>query len=215
MRTFIVLFQKEFIQIRRNSFLPKLIIVFPIMIMLLMPLIMTMDVRNVNVAIVDFDHSSTSHRIASHIQASEYLTLAKTTTEYPLAFYDLEQGMVDIIIQIPARFEQDITSSTPQRISISANAVNATKSGIGMQYVTQTIAKTLNELNGEKNHLTVSELVSIENRYNPTLNYRHYMIPALMIILFIYFSFQTQPQTATPSYSSIFYIDLLYVITPL
>ncbi len=185
MRTFIVLFQKEFIQIRRNSFLPKLIIVFPIMIMLLMPLIMTMDVRNVNVAIVDFDHSSTSHRIASHIQASEYLTLAKTTTEYPLAFYDLEQGMVDIIIQIPARFEQDITSSTPQRISISANAVNATKSGIGMQYVTQTIAKTLNEIKGEKNHLTVSELVSIENRYNPTLNYRHYMIPALMIILFI------------------------------
>jgi ABC-2 type transport system permease protein len=31
----------------------------------------------------------------------------------------------------------------------------------------------------------LSELITIENRYNPTLNYRHYMIPALMIILFI------------------------------
>ena len=31
----------------------------------------------------------------------------------------------------------------------------------------------------------VSELVTIENRYNPTLNYRYYMIPALMIIVLI------------------------------
>lgn len=31
----------------------------------------------------------------------------------------------------------------------------------------------------------VPELVTIENRYNPTLNYRYYMIPALMIIVLI------------------------------
>ena len=53
MRTFTALIQKEFLQIRRNSFLTKLIIIFPIMIMLIMPLVMTMDVRNVNVAVVD------------------------------------------------------------------------------------------------------------------------------------------------------------------
>ena len=31
----------------------------------------------------------------------------------------------------------------------------------------------------------MSELVTVQNRFNPTLNYRHYMIPALMIIIFI------------------------------
>jgi ABC-2 type transport system permease protein len=56
---------------------------------------------------------------------------------------------------------------------------------MGMQYVVQTIARTLAELRGEKSPAKLSELVTIENRYNPTLNYRHYMIPALMIILFI------------------------------
>ena len=49
----------------------------------------------------------------------------------------------------------------------------------------QTIARTLAELRGEKSPAKLSELVTIDNRYNPTLNYRHYMIPALMIILFI------------------------------
>ena len=185
MRAFIVLVQKEFLQIRRNPFLPRLIIAFPILVMLLMPLIMTMDVRNVNVAVVDLDRSTTSRRIASHIEASEYLTLAQTTSEYPLAIDALEQGEVDVIVQIPADFERDMTVATPERISITANAVNATKGGMGMQYIVQTIAKTLTELRCEKNPAKLSELVTIENRYNPTLNYRHYMIPALMIILFI------------------------------
>ena len=185
MRVFIVLVQKEFLQIRRNSFLPRLIIAFPILVMLLMPLIMTMDVRQVNVAVVDLDRSTTSRRIASHIDASEYLTLAQTSAEYPLAMEVLEQGAVDVIVQIPDNFERDMTVATPERISITANAVNATKGGLGMQYVVQTIARTLAELRGEKSPAKLSELVTIENRYNPTLNYRHYMIPALMIILFI------------------------------
>ncbi len=185
MRVFIVLVQKEFLQIRRNSFLPRLIIAFPILVMLLMPLIMTMDVRQVNVAVVDLDRSTTSRRIASHINASEYLTLAQTSAEYPLAMEVLEQGAVDVIVQIPDNFERDMTVATPERISITANAVNATKGGMGMQYVVQTIARTLAELRGEKSPAKLSELVTIENRYNPTLNYRHYMIPALMIILFI------------------------------
>lgn len=185
MRTFIVLLQKEFLQIRRNSFLPRLIVAFPILVMLLMPLIMTMDVRNVNVAMVDLDRSGTSRRIASHIEASEYLTLVQTTAEYPLALKALEQGDIDVIIQIPNHFERDMAVSIPERINITANAVNATKGSMGMQYVIQTIARTLKELRAEKSPMNLSETITIENRYNPTLNYRHYMIPALMIILFI------------------------------
>ncbi len=185
MRTFKVLIQKEFLQIRRNPFLPRLIILFPIMIMLIMPLVMTMDVRNVNVAVVDLDNTTTSHRIASHIDASEYLTLTTTTNQYHLAMEALEKGTVDIIVQIPRHFERDIAVANAEKISITANAVNATKGGIGMQYIVQTIGRTLKELRCEKNPAEISELVTLENRYNPTLNYRHYMIPALMIILFV------------------------------
>ena len=63
MRTLLVLIQKEFLQIRRNAFLPRLIVAFPIMIMLVMPWITTMDVRHVGVAVVDNDHSGVSRRI--------------------------------------------------------------------------------------------------------------------------------------------------------
>lgn len=185
MRTFIVLLQKEFLQIKRHSFLPKLIIAFPILIMLIMPLIMTMDVKNVNVALVDFDHSTISRRIATNIEASEYLTLKYNLNDYQYILSQLEEGEVDVIIEIPDNFERDMLISTPDKISITANAVNATKGGIGMQYVIQSISKTLIELQKEQNPNQISELITVENRFNPTLNYRHYMIPALMIMLFI------------------------------
>ncbi len=185
MRTFLVLLKKEFIQIKRNPFLLRIVLAFPFMLMLLMPLIMTMDVKNVNVALVDADHSSTSRRMASHIEASSYLTLVQNTSEFNEAMMALEEGDVDVIVQIPNHFERDMFATEPERISITANAVNATKGGIGMQYVVQTIASTLKEVRGEKNPTAVSELVTVENRYNPTLNYRYYMIPALMIIVLI------------------------------
>ncbi len=185
MRKFIVLLQKEFIKIRRDSFLPKLILSFPILIMLISPLLATMDVRNVNVAVVDLDHSTTSHRIISHIKASNYLSLVGATSEFDLAMQGLEKGAVDIIVQIPDHFERDMMIATPERISIIANAVNAVKGSMGTQYVVQTIAHALIEFRTEKGPNPLSELVTVQNRFNPTLNYRHYMIPALMIIIFI------------------------------
>lgn len=185
MRTFKSLIQKEFLQIRRHPFIPKMIIVFPVMIMLIMPLVMTMDVKNVNIAFVDLDRSAVSRRIALKMNASEYLSLKMITAEYTTAINALENGDVDVIVQVPDNFERDMAIGTPERISIIANAVNATKGGIGMQYVVQSIAQSLGELRSEKGPSGVQELVTVENRYNPTLNYRHYMIPALMIMLFI------------------------------
>ena len=185
MRTFKVLLQKEFLQIRRNPFLPRLIVVFPIVIMLIMPMIMTMDVRNIKVAVVDADRSTVSRRIISHIGASEYFSLSGVSSEFNLAMKDLEKGTADVIVQIPDNFERDLAVSTPRCISITANAVNAPKGSMGMQYLMQTIVRTLSEIKSEDHPIQISELITVQNRFNPTLDYRHYMIPSLMIILFI------------------------------
>ena len=51
------LIEKEFKQLLRNSFLPKLILVFPCMIMLLMPWAVNLEIKNIQLNIVDNDHS--------------------------------------------------------------------------------------------------------------------------------------------------------------
>ena len=51
------LLRKEIALMRRNPIIPKIILIMPLMVMLVIPLVANLDVRNVNVAVVDNDHS--------------------------------------------------------------------------------------------------------------------------------------------------------------
>ncbi len=180
-----ILLKKEMTQFRRNAFLPRLLLILPIMLMLIMPWVTNMDVRNIHITDIDSDRSSLSQRIISHIAASDYFKLNRDYADYQSAIVALDNDKVDVIVSIPAHFERDMQNGTQEPISIVANAVNATKGGQGMQYTIQTIATTLSEIQSEQGLETQSSLIVTENRYNPTGNYRHFMIPALMIILLL------------------------------
>ena len=185
MSTLKVLLKKEVLQFKRNSFLPRLVVAFPIMIMLIIPWVTTMDVRHVNVSVVDNDHSQLSQRIINKIDASEYLTLHSVSRSFNLSFKALEHGEVDAILEIPQDFEKGFVTGNTKKLSISANSVNATKGSLGSQYLAQTLASTVKEMRASLSPTSSSELTVIQNRYNPTLEYRNFMIPAILVILII------------------------------
>ena len=66
------LIQKEFLQIRRNAFLPRLIVIFPIMMICVMPWVMNQEVKNIRVDVVDNDRSTLSRQLVHSIEASNY-----------------------------------------------------------------------------------------------------------------------------------------------
>ena len=105
MHTLFILLKKEFIQFRRNKFIPKMVVMFPVMAMLVISLVTTMDVKNVNVAVVDLDKSETSRRIISDMEASANLTLSLYAGMYEDALRAVEKGDADVILQIPAEYE--------------------------------------------------------------------------------------------------------------
>ena len=70
------LVQKEFIQIRRNSFLPRMILIFPIIVLLILPLAANFDIKNINVVIVDHDESMVSQRLLAKISSSGYFRVS-------------------------------------------------------------------------------------------------------------------------------------------
>ena len=188
MRQLFILLQKEFIQIFRDPFIPKLIFIFPVIVMLLMPWVTTMDVRNVNLAIVDEDKSSLSRRIRSDIDATDYFIINDSAISKSLAYTLMEECQVDIILHIPMGFERKLLTPSPGHLDISANAVNATRGVLGGQYLAQTIGGTLSKYNAEMGLPQVSDLTSVQYRYNPTLDYKYLMIPALVIMLLIMIS---------------------------
>ena len=178
------LLRKEVTLMRRNPLVPRIIVMMPLMVMLVVPLVANLDVKNVNVTVVDNDHSQLSRRIISDIGAAESLTVAAVCDTHDEALSTMERGEADVILAIPADYSRDITTGGVA-VSIEANGVNATKGALGAQYVAQSVAATLRGWQGESGVSLRDGNVSVINRYNPTLNFRNYMIPALVTVLLI------------------------------
>ena len=161
------LIQKEFTQIRRNSFLPRLIVIFPIMIMCVMPWVMNMEVKNIRVDVVDIDHTVESQRLIQQIVHSNYFIFNAQQPSYDEALRDVEHGSADVILEI--RNGQYL---------IAANAVNGTKGSMGSAYLSQIV--TANAL---PTNAAIQSKVQALVLYNKGQNYKLFMIPALLAIV--------------------------------
>ena len=157
------LIQKEFLQIRRNAFLPRLIIMFPIVIMCVMPWVMQMEVKNIVVDVVDIDHTVESQRLVQQIAASNYFIFGGQKATYAEAIKDIEKGRADVILEI-----------RDGKYLIAANAVNGTKGSMGSAYLSQI-------LRGSSSFLLPPS--STTTLYNKGQNYKLFMIPALFAIV--------------------------------
>jgi len=176
------LLEKEFKHFFRNPILPRLTFIFPIMIMLVMPWVTTLDINNINIIIVDSDHSRLSERLIRDISMSGYFRLEDVTNNYEKAMSAIEYGTADVILEIPSGFEKDLTNTLTAPVQISINTVN------GTPFWGYTFSMNLSRINGNDNP-TLSLMPTLEiitqNRYNPYLDYKIFMIPALMVILLI------------------------------
>ena len=157
------LIQKEFLQIRRNSFMPRIIFIFPIMVMCVMPWVMNQDVKNIRVDVVDMDRTTHSQQLVHQIEASNYFIFNGQKATFQEAMKDIETFKADIILEI--RDGQNL---------IAANAVNGTKGSIGSAYLSQIVTSRQPISNSQ---------FSIFNLYNKHKDYKVFMIPALMGIL--------------------------------
>ena len=156
------LIQKEFLQIRRNAFLPKLIIMFPIVIMCVMPWVMQMEVKNIVVDVVDIDHTVDSQRLVQQIAASNYFIFGGQKATYAEAIKDIEKGKADVILEI-----------RDGKYLIAANAVNGTKGSMGSAYLSQIVRAPDSTFSA----------ASVLTLYNKQQNYKLFMIPALFAIV--------------------------------
>ncbi|MDL2213314.1 ABC transporter permease [Bacteroides sp. OttesenSCG-928-N06] len=179
------LIEKEFKQLRRNPFLPKLIVGFTCMMMLVMPFAANQEVKDLNVCIIDHDHSTFSRRLVQKIEASSYFNLSDVVPVYEQALESIEYGKCDVILEISSGFEKDIITGNPTEVMISANAVNGMKGGLGTSY----LSAILNDFSvaiGDELRLSAPSpgiKVSTQTRFNPHQEYKVFMIPALMVMV--------------------------------
>lgn len=194
MKTLKFLIEKEFKQMFRNPLIPRLIVIFPTMVMLVFPWAVSFEVKNIKIDVVDHGKSVYSQRLTDKIAASRYFILNDTPPDYQTAMVHMESGETDMILEIPASFDKDIVKSRTSGVGMAVNAVNGTQGLLGSNYIMQIVNDFSSELRGELSHTlpaqsraSMARMARIDivpqYKFNPTLDYKNFMIPGFMVLL--------------------------------
>jgi ABC-2 type transport system permease protein len=182
--------QKEFRQIFRDKTILAMMFAMPIIQLIIMPLAANFEVKNVNVAYVDNDHSSYSQKLINKIAASGYFKIAGSPSSYREGLKMIEDGDADLVLEIPAGFERNLVREGSQKVNLSVDAINGTKSSLGGGYLMAVIADFNSSLaiNFKSPQITAqAQRASIEidssNWYNPRAEYKYYMVPGILVLL--------------------------------
>ncbi|MCB0700524.1 MAG: ABC transporter permease [Chitinophagaceae bacterium] len=188
MRTLRFLLQKEFRQIFRNSTILRMIIIMPIMQLLIMPLAADYEIKNINISVVDHDHSSYSKELTDKILASGYFKLNDYSNTFKESFGEFQKDRSDLILEIPQDFEKNLVAEDESGLFIAANSINGTKALVGNAYLSRIISNFNADIRMEWMQPMRTELmpmidVTTQNRFNPSLNYPFFMVPGILVIL--------------------------------
>lgn len=165
-----------------------MIVMFPIMVLLVFPWAANFEISNINLSIVDHDHSTFSQRLTQKIVASGYFRLTDVSPGYDQALHSIEKNKADVVVEIPARFEKDLERDQHVKLLVAANTVNGTKGGLSTGYLANIInsfAAELRQESGQMSRASVTPTIDIVPyyRFNPNLNYKVFMVPALMVMV--------------------------------
>lgn len=180
--------QKEFRQIFRNRAILMLIMAMPVMQLIILPLAADYEVKNIDLSVVDHDHSPYSRQLISKVTASGYFRLQGYHASLAEAYRLIEQDKADLVLEIPHGFERDLTREGAQQVFVAINAINGTKAGLGGAYLSEILRDYNQDIRTEWMVPTrFQPMPTIEvvpnNRFNPLLSYQFFMVPGILAIL--------------------------------
>jgi len=194
MKSLKYLIEKEFKQMFRNPLIPRLIVLFPTMVLLVFPWAVSFEIKNIKIDVVDHSKSVYSRRLTDKIAASQYFILNDTPPDYQAAMMNMEQGETDMILEIPASFDKEMVKSRSTGVGVAVNAVNGTQGLLGSNYIMQIANEFSTDLRGELMHTMPAQSRALmmrmpqieiipQYKFNPALDYKNFMIPGFMVLL--------------------------------
>lgn len=188
MRMLKFLLRKELLQIFRDPAIIRILFIMPMIQLLILPLAADYEIKNINLGVVDHDHSEYSRKLVNKIVASGYFRLKDYSATFNQGMHAIELDKTDLILEIPAYFERNLVKENQATLFIAIDAVNGVKAGLGGAYIQQIIQGYNQDVRTQWiqapkfNQQPVIE-VTPANWYNPHMNYRVFMVPGILVML--------------------------------
>lgn len=188
MRILKFILRKEFRQIFRDRSILAMIFALPTVQLIIMPLAANFEVKGINLAIVDSDHSPYSQKLISKIGASGYFRLIASPSSYKQALTLVEDNEADVVMEIPAGFERNLVREGTQPLLLAVDAINGTKAGLGGAYLGQIIGDFNGDIRlewGQPGRFASGPPIAVtsSNWFNPLGVYSFFMVPGILVLL--------------------------------
>ncbi|MFP4664933.1 MAG: ABC transporter permease [Bacteroidales bacterium] len=187
MKTIRYLLDKEFRQIFRNKMMLPFIFLLPLVQTLILVYAATFDMKEIRLLVVDEDQSTASRQVQQKFAASPFFVTDITKEDAGAENY-LISGEKHAILHIPAGFEKDQKAGEKVSLQLLIDAVNQQAAGLINAYTGNILRDYAGNVITEHGLASGSgemQPVSVEKHYwyNSSLNYKHYMLPGILVIL--------------------------------
>lgn len=187
MRTLFYILQKEFSQIFRNKGMLPVIFIMPLLQMFILVFAATNELRQVDMAIVDYDHSPTSRKLIAEISGNPFFKIRDYLTTTQEAEDLLMQTKIDLALVIPHNFDRDLTLNKKSDLQVMVDAINGNAAQLSLGYLSNVIGTFGQQELIHMNPLEIQKSRNIEIKptfwYNQQLNYKYYMAPGILVVL--------------------------------
>ncbi|MGM5470852.1 ABC transporter permease [Flavobacteriaceae bacterium LMO-SS05] len=189
MKTIRYIIQKEFKQIFRNKGMLPIIFILPLVQLIILSNAATFEIKNIKFSFIDHDHSVTSRALVEKFNASNYFNVLTDFPSEALAISAMQNGDVDVILQIPPFFERNLQQKKKADLGVTINAIDGAAAGVENVYINQIVqhfnkdvkVKLLQPSDLKTQPLKIESIPLFW--YNETLNYKTFMVPGILVLL--------------------------------
>ncbi len=180
---------KEWLQVRRDARSLILSLVAPTLLIMLFGYALTVDVKNVGMAVYDQDRSTLSRRFVEEFAHTEYLSMRGHVRSYAEIDRLIDRERIAMALVIPAGFERRFKSGKSTDVQLITDGSDATTATVAIGYASAIIMNFNLDLKvRELARAGIREPkmpVEIRSRiwYNPELESKNFLIPGLVVLI--------------------------------
>jgi ABC-2 type transport system permease protein len=196
-RRILSLARAEVLHVVRDHATMAQVFMVPIIQLLVLSNAATFAIRDTPAYVVDLDRTATSRGLIRRFAASGHFKIVEQSDSQALSNEALLDGRVTMVLTIPHDFESSLVRTGVAPVQIVVNAEKGSAAGIVQSYAGRILASYSAELTSvlRPSFRAAQSLspppsrgsphidVRVRSWYNPTLDYRDYMVPGILVSL--------------------------------
>ena len=185
-RRTLVLARAEVLHVLRDRATLVQIVMVPIIQLLVLGNAATFAIRQSPMWVVDRDGSSESRCLVSRFGASGLFRVAGASVSPEKANDAMLRGRATLVLTIPPDFGRTIVRTGSAPVHLDLDAVQGSAAGVVQSYAQQIVAAYARELDEARPRarprIRAGRIEPVARAwFNPTLDYQHFMVPAILV----------------------------------